>query len=143
MNLYNVLGAKDWACHLGTFPGLQVPVTTKVPRVHVLQDAKQAASDAISALRQLKSMKLHHAGLPQTECQVKSGVVKLGWSWEATDVWKWNSPAELEHQLKVAMTQVCNHSPTCFVQEWVEMDFEMRLFAVNTKNDIAPGEVIQ
>merc|ERR1719473_545486 len=41
------------------------------------------------------------------------------------------------------MTQVCNFSNTVFVQEWVDMDFEMRLFAVNVPRQIIPGTLIK
>ena len=144
-NLYAVLGAKDWAAHLCLHPRLNVPCTTKVSRQLVLQDPKRAAREALHALRTLKKNKMHWEGKDPNgpEAEVKAGVVKLGWSWEATDVWKWRDEESLADQLTISVTQVHNQSATVFVQDWIDMDFEMRLFAVNTPPDLEPGQLVK
>lgn len=141
--LYEVVGGKLWQSYLCTNWELNIPATTRIQKVQVRQNCAQAAKDALSALRCIKAHRLHAQGRGNEDPNVKKGVVKLGWSWEATDVWVWDSEARLQEQLEVAMSQVGNHTGQCFVQEWIDMDFEMRLYAVDVPSEIPPGTLLE
>lgn len=58
------------------------------------------------------------------------GVAKLGFSWEAMDVRHWDSPASLAEQIEGLVVQTGNRADLVLVQEFVEIDVEMRCFVV-------------
>jgi len=59
---------------------------------------------------------------------IQKGVVKLGWSWENRFVVTFTGVKHLEARLREMMTQQGCLASTCVVQEWVDFDFEMRLY---------------
>ena len=56
------------------------------------------------------------------------GVAKLGFSWEAMDVRKFEGEEELAEQLQELAQQNMNLGEAVMVQEWVDFDCELRLF---------------
>lgn len=54
--------------------------------------------------------------------------MKLGWSWENRFVVTFNSQSHLQARLKELMNQPGCLATYCIVQEWVDFDFEMRLY---------------
>ena len=58
------------------------------------------------------------------------GVVKLGFSWEAMDVRKFEGEAELASALRELAEQNMSLGDTVMVQEWIDFDCELRLFFV-------------
>merc|ERR1711972_655597 len=56
------------------------------------------------------------------------GVVKLGWSWEGRFVLSFEGEEQLAARLREMMLQPGCTASCCIVQEWVDFDFEMRLY---------------
>jgi len=70
---------------------------------------------------------------------VKKGVVKLGWSWEGRFVLSFEGVEQLRDRLlEMAQYAGCTAS-SIIVQEWVDFDFEMRLYLLPPP-EWAPGQ---
>jgi len=54
--------------------------------------------------------------------------VKLGWSWEGRFVAAFDGEEQLARCLTELLTYTGCFASTCVVQEWVDFDFEMRLY---------------
>merc|ERR1712046_161348 len=67
-------------------------------------------------------------GLKKTS--ITKGVAKLGYSWEAMDVNFWTDVESLANGLEELVQQPGNIMDFCHVQEWVDIDVEMRHFVV-------------
>jgi len=172
-HLYTVLASKEWTSSWCMVPGLNVPLTTKVPRSLCMEKGfRFAAVSAITALNDLNYARNHvfgHNGYgfngtgekcsnpgpkeaalqpeqlgekvrldhPQKfafdKPHITKGVAKLGFSWEALDVRHWDSPDCLAEQLESLIVQPGNKADTVHVQEFVDIDVEMRHFVVLPK----------
>merc|ERR1712216_237034 len=106
-----------------------------VSKANVLSNPKRAAKHALAALAYVRS----HSPFPVGDGEpaapsvinkdgVKKGVVKLGWSWEARFVSIFHSEEDLAVKLTEMLTKEGCLAQTCIVQEWVDFDFEMRLY---------------
>uniref|UniRef100_A0A7S2GV81 Uncharacterized protein n=1 Tax=Haptolina brevifila TaxID=156173 RepID=A0A7S2GV81_9EUKA len=73
---------------------------------------------------------------------LSKGVVKIGWSWEAKFVYFWQGEAQLAEYLHAMVTLPGCTSDFCLVQEWVDFDFELRLFFL-PRRDWAAGTPLQ
>jgi len=96
-----------------------------------LASAGLAADKAIQELEALRKVSTFASeGGPSVinKARVQKGVVKLGWSWEARHVWFWKRPEELSSCLYHLITLEGCKAESCIVQEWVDFDFELRLF---------------
>jgi len=97
-----------------------------------VRDPDKAAAGAIAAIKRLKNTQ--NSQRDPSELPSK-GVAKLGWSWEAKDVWHWDSPAQLRQALMHLAGQSACLADSVFVQEWVDADVEMRHFVVEPSID--------
>eukprot|EP00928_Gymnodinium_smaydae_P081043 TRINITY_DN64621_c0_g1_i1.p1 TRINITY_DN64621_c0_g1~~TRINITY_DN64621_c0_g1_i1.p1 ORF type:complete len:545 (-),score=111.18 TRINITY_DN64621_c0_g1_i1:86-1720(-) len=127
--------SKSWMATLSVHPGAHLPACTLVNKSAVKIDAKQAATRALKALHHIRAMNPFpiQPGEPPAPSSVNKdaitkGVVKLGWSWENRFVSTFNGEKQLQERLVEMMTQEGCLASTCVVQEWVDFDFEMRLY---------------
>jgi len=139
-NLYRLLCSKDWAAHLCLSPSLHVPATTKVNRALVLSDALSAASGALSALNQLMGDASTQATARPVNSQSKAehaapfrGVCKLGFAWEAREVYHFRGEEELAEKLTKLLTQPGSTADAAFVQQYVPHDCEIRVYCIHGK----------
>lgn len=96
-----------------------------------MENSQRAAAKAIEGLEALrKTSTFASQGGPSVinKSGLQRGVVKLGWSWEARHVWFWKTPQELTQMLYNMITLDGCLAESCIVQEWVDFDFELRLF---------------
>ena len=89
--LYETLLAKDWQASLCLFPRLRVPPTVIVNRAAVVRSPRTAAAHVLDALSQCRSMRYESESaepdcLRPMEGEIRKGVVKLGFAWEAAHV---------------------------------------------------------
>mmetsp|Transcript_34644 Transcript_34644/g.83667 ORF Transcript_34644/g.83667 Transcript_34644/m.83667 type:complete len:577 (+) Transcript_34644:79-1809(+) len=133
-HLYSVIAAKTWQAQLSVFPELHIPTTTKMSRVQILSDPRRAAQVAMDSLETLRKAKANWAGAGPAEKgdgqPITSGMVKLGWSWEGTSVWKFEGVDQLAYQLSHGLLQAGLFGEAVMIQEYVTFDFEMRFFVI-------------
>eukprot|EP00397_Hematodinium_sp_SG-2012_P025313 GEMP01026433.1.p1 GENE.GEMP01026433.1~~GEMP01026433.1.p1 ORF type:complete len:533 (-),score=87.02 GEMP01026433.1:774-2342(-) len=132
---YRVFASKEWAAQQCLTPGLNVPLTTKLSRQMIeYSGAATAANEALQALRHLKKARSTLFGFDNVkeneDFNVSTGVVKLGWSWEAMDVIKWTNFHQLRKGIQDLVEQPDNMMDFVFVQEFVDFDVEMRHYVV-------------
>lgn len=134
---YEHITSKSWMATLSLQPQARLPAATMVSKGNVLSDPKRAAKDALAALTCVRS----HS--PFTLCDgepaspsvinkdgVTKGVVKLGFSWEARFVMIFHSEEDLAVKLTETFSQAGCLASATIVQEWVDFDFEMRLYFI-------------
>eukprot|EP00756_Hemistasia_phaeocysticola_P010125 Hpha_TRINITY_DN14994_c0_g1::TRINITY_DN14994_c0_g1_i2::g.144637::m.144637 len=141
-NLYRLLCSKDWSAHLCLTPQLHVPATTKVNRALVLSNPLIAARGALSAVSQLLSNGSTPVSARAVSSQPKAelvsaepfrGVVKLGFAWEAREVYHFKGEEELAEKLTKLLTQPGNTADSALVQEFVPHDCEIRVYCIHGK----------
>jgi len=132
---YELITSKSWMATLSLHPGAFLPAATLVSKGSVKIDAAKAAENALRTLHYIRRMNPHPVdeGDPPAPSVVnqngiQKGVVKLGWSWENRFVVTFNSQQHLQARLKELMNQQGCLATYCVVQEWVDFDFEMRLY---------------
>ena len=133
-HLYKLLTSKCWMAHLSLMPELFVPATTKLSVALIHRDPKSAARTALIALRNIQCMKYRLEAddkkrLPPIH-QIK-GVVKVGFSWEASGVKIFDGEEELACQLRSLAEQPDALHDAVMVTEYVTFTVELRLFLVN------------
>lgn len=84
--------------------------------------------EALQSLRKVSTFASEGGPSVINKGSLKKGVVKLGWSWEARHVWFWQGMDELSKALYHLITLEGCKAESCIVQEWVDFDFELRLF---------------
>ena len=89
--LYRTLLAKDWQPQACLMPQLHVPPVTSVNRACIVADPMRAARSAIASLDEIRETRYDGAAneppcLKPAEGEVRKGVVKLGFAWEAAHV---------------------------------------------------------
>jgi len=116
-------------------PQARLPAATMVNKGSVLQNPKAVARQALASLDYIRKQNPCHSGAADAigpsftnRDGVKKGVVKLGWSWEARYVTVFSGEEELARTLTEMLTHPGCSASTCIVQEWVDFDFEMRLY---------------
>lgn len=132
---YELITSKSWMATLSLHPGAFLPAATLVSKGSVKIDAAKAAETALRTLHHIRRMNPYpvEPGDPPAPSVVnqngiQKGVVKLGWSWENRFVVTFNSLSHLQARLKELMNQPGCLATYCIVQEWVDFDFEMRLY---------------
>jgi len=135
-HLYRTLASKEWCSSMCMIPNLKCPLTTKVTRSMIIQHGYKNAAmvilDALNCLNQARNALF--SGNQVKKNKITKGVAKLGYSWEAMDVNHWSSPQTLATSLEEIIQQPGNLMEYCIVQEWVDIDVEMRHFVVLPKN---------
>lgn len=133
--LYQLITSKSWMAGLCLNPQAHLPAATLVSKGSVLNNARRAAKLALAALAFIRARSPFptSAGEPPAPSAVnkdgvKKGVVKLGWSWEARYVMCFSGEEQLATRLTEMMSYPGCTASTCIVQEWVDFDFEMRLY---------------
>lgn len=145
---YRMFASKEWMAQTCLIPGLNVPLTTKLSR-QIVEDrgaleAGKMASSALSHLNRARCTMFNFNDLApyhieKTDYDVNVGVVKLGWSWEAMDVVKWNNPQQLRSGIDDLVNQPDNWMDFLLVQEFIDFDVEMRHYVVSpTGHEITP-----
>lgn len=132
---FELITSKQWMATLCLNPGVHLPAGTFVTKEAVVADVERATTDALAAIHRIRSLCPFPAGQdepPAPSCINKNGVVKgvvkLGWSWENRFVSHFNGKAELQEKLNEILTIPGLLASQCLVQEWVDFDFEMRLY---------------
>lgn len=135
-DLYELITSKAWMATFSVHPHARLPACTLVAKSDVATDPAMAAKMALMELERLRTVNPFPAaddGGPATlasvnSSHIKKGVVKIGFSWENRFVLTFNGVKELGVRLKEMCSQEGCTSSHCLVQEWVEFDFEMRLY---------------
>ncbi|KAK3265070.1 hypothetical protein CYMTET_26225 [Cymbomonas tetramitiformis] len=141
-DVWEFITSKEWMANLSPQTAtMRLPACVLLSKEAVIRNSAEAAHTAMLDLEAMRSSSVFAAagGLAEVNqrCLCK-GVVKLGWSWEAKLVWFWNSEAELASCLSAAMLLPSCTAEQCIVQEWVDFDFELRLFFLPSR-DWTPG----
>lgn len=131
--LYEHITSKAWMATLSDQPLARLPAGILVSREDIQSNSFAAAKKAIRALEALRAKSLFASqGGPsvinKAGAGLQKGVVKLGWSWEARHVWFWTGEQQLAHSMQAMITLDGCLADRCIVQEWVDFDFELRLF---------------
>jgi hypothetical protein len=135
-DLWEYITGKTWMATLAPQAAtMRLPACVIATREEVLRGAEAAARTAVRGLEELRRANsalpwLAATGGPASvnSAGLTKGVVKLGWSWEAKYVWFWRGEAQLARYLADAMLLPGCTAEGCVVQEWVDFDFELRLF---------------
>lgn len=134
-DLYELITSKSWMCTLSLWPEARLPAATMVTKGVVQNDPRKAAAQALRALEHIRAANpfVTLPGEPAQPSELnkdgfKKGVVKIGWSWENRFVLSFNGFNDLERRLKEILFQPGSTASSCIVQEWVDFDFEMRLY---------------
>ncbi|CAK0871862.1 unnamed protein product [Prorocentrum cordatum] len=131
---YELITSKSWMATLSLDPLSRMPAATTVSKGNVVTDAQRAAKQAISALAAIRQRNpfAGPGGIvgasKENKDGIKKGVAKLGWSWEARYVLIFHSEEDLAEKLEEILTHPGSTAGACIVQEWVDFDFEMRLY---------------
>eukprot|EP00929_Paragymnodinium_shiwhaense_P112433 TRINITY_DN80693_c0_g1_i1.p1 TRINITY_DN80693_c0_g1~~TRINITY_DN80693_c0_g1_i1.p1 ORF type:complete len:555 (-),score=117.54 TRINITY_DN80693_c0_g1_i1:39-1703(-) len=132
---FELITSKTWMATLSLHPGAHLPAGTLVDRSSVMIDPERAAKQALLALEHIRRINPHQVDEGDPPCPseinkdgIKKGVVKLGWSWENRFVSDFVGPQQLQAKLTEMLTQEGLTASQCIVQEWVDFDFEMRLY---------------
>lgn len=128
---YEFVTSKAWMATLCHEPKARLPAAVLVGRKEITQDpVKQAklAMEAIKSLRQTSCFAAQGGPSVVNRKGLTKGVVKLGFSWEAKHVWFWNGLQELTSCMQGLIQLDSCLAERCVIQEWVDFDFELRLF---------------
>jgi hypothetical protein len=124
--------------------GFNVPATTRVNRATGLNDALAAATCAIETLRALideqnilvrgaDALKGNHALPVGTPFPPFRGVAKLGFAWEAREVYHFTGEKELANRLRLLLHQGGSTAEAVFVQRFIPHDCEIRVYCLHGK----------
>jgi len=132
---YEMITSKRWLATLAPEPKAALPAAVLVEKDEVLRDPLGAAQRALVALERIRAgtpLPASAAGRPSPSVinknGIRKGVAKLGWSWEARFVSTFVGEKQLAKALKELLLAEGCLATDCIVQEWVDFDFEMRLF---------------
>lgn len=132
---FELITSKSWMATLSLHPGARLPAATLVSKEAIVIDVQEAAKQALAALERIRSISPFSVGLDDPPAPssinkdgVKKGVVKLGWSWENRFVTHFEGLKQLQTKLKEITSIAGWTGSQCIVQEWVDFDFEMRLY---------------
>ncbi|CAD7969549.1 unnamed protein product [Amoebophrya sp. A120] len=133
-NFYRLLASKSWTAPWGLVPGLNTPLTTKLSRSLIVEkgylNAAQTAIQTLQDMNRARTLLFPDEYHFQKKEKIAKGVAKLGYSWESMDVNHWDSVKTLASGLEELVQQPGNLSEFVHVQEWVDIDVEMRHFVV-------------
>jgi len=146
---FELITSKSWMASLCLHPSARLPAGTLVAKQRIVNDPQAAAREALAALEHIRRISPFRteSGEPPSPSVVnkdgiKKGVVKLGWSWENRFVMTFTSPGQLETKMVEIMTISGCLASQCLVQEWVDFDFEMRLYFL-PPSTLTPGELLE
>ena len=118
-------------------PSFHVPPATMVNRASVLAAPQHAAHLACKALDQIRTARYERKPEPMAlrvgESQVRRGVAKLGFAWEAAHVRIFEGERQLAQALCELSTEAGVTSANVIVQDFARNDFELRQFVVQGK----------
>jgi len=150
---FECITSKSWMATLALQHQAMLPAATLVSKGSIVTDAKRAARQALAVLRYIRSANPLPARVDGQSSPseinrdgITKGVVKLGFSWEARFVSIFNDEADLAHKLGTLIDQPGCWSSHCIVQEWVDFEFEMRLYFLppvdwDPASDLQPTKV--
>eukprot|EP00755_Sulcionema_specki_P024053 Sspe_Gene.14634::Locus_5071_Transcript_1_1_Confidence_1.000_Length_1736::g.14634::m.14634 len=124
-NLYYQFASKNWTSTMCLCPRFHVPITIKVNRALLLQNPMAAATNALRAMQALQG------DSAETDLNKIRGVAKLGFSWEAQDVYGFVGVKRLASRLERLVEQAGLECDSVFVQEHVENDCEIRAYLID------------
>lgn len=134
-DLYEVITSKSWLAALTLQPQARLPAACLVNRSSVLADPVRAARQALAALEHIRFRNPFPAEAGErpapSVCNkdgITKGVVKMGWTWEGRFVLSFKGEEQLAARLRELIIQPGCLASNCIVQEWVDFDFEMRLY---------------
>lgn len=134
---YEMITSKTWMATLSLQPQARLPAATMVSKGNVLSDPKAAAKNSLAMLAYIRSKNPFPVADGEQAAPsvinkngVVKGVVKLGWSWEARFIKIFNSEEDLGMKLTEILTEPGCRAGQAIVQEWVDFDFEMRLYFI-------------
>lgn len=148
---FELITSKTWMATLSLDPGVRLPAGTLVTKQSIVLDPKAAATQALNTLAHIRHINPFRVGPDEPAAPsvankdgIQKGVVKVGFSWENRFVLSFVGAKQLEQQLKKMMTQDGYNVSQCLVQEWVDFDFEMRLYFLPPQGeDWPPGKVLE
>ena len=146
-DLWEFITSKRWMATLSPrAAAVRLPACSMIGRELILTDCRRAARTAMAQLEGLRSANRGvwpDCGGPAAVNSrgLRRGVVKIGWSWEAKFVWFWSGEAQLAEYLRAMVTLPGCSAEFALVQEWVDFDFELRLFFFPPR-DWTPGQAL-
>ena len=137
--LYETLLAKDWQPALCLNKNLRIPIATTVNRAAVVRSPRRAAGHVLEALSMARELRygVEPGGGGEPECsrpvegEVRRGVVKLGFAWEAAHVRVFRGEAQLAEALTGLVATPGVESTALIVQDYVRNQLELRCFVVD------------
>merc|ERR1712061_525008 len=116
-------------------PAARLPAATMISRDVIKTSPKQAARQALQSLEHIRRMCPFPRGAEEppapskvNENAITKGMVKVGWSWENRFVLAFSTEAQLQKRLTEMISLPACMASYCIIQEWVDFDFEMRLY---------------
>jgi len=145
-DLYELITSKVWMAMLAAQPEACLPAAVLVTKESFLRDPEAAARDALAALGVVRRRRPSPVPGDQrpwpsavNKDGIRRGVVKVGWSWEARFVLFFTGEKQLQARLREMLMVPSCLTTVCIVQEWVDFDFEVRLYFLPPAN-WAPGK---
>lgn len=135
-HLYNTLVSKNWQPNMCLYKDLSVPVCVTVNRSSVMKNSSQTAGEVLSNLKRLIDFKGdRHSFMDEIATKKKpfTGVVKLGFAWEAAHVVQFKSEKDLEEAMVMLSGQPGSYNTTLLVQEYVNNMCEFRVYVIDGK----------
>ena len=133
--LYETLLAKDWQSALCLNAKFRIPIACTVNRAAVLRSPRKAAAHVIESLAMARELRYAEGGEPDCvrplEGEVRRGVVKLGYAWEAAHVRVFRGESQLAEAMQGLISTQGVESTSIIVQDYVKNNFEMRCFVVD------------
>lgn len=134
-DLFEEITSKSWMATLSLNPAARLPACTMVSRDAIKSDPKEAARQALLSMEHIRRM----CPFPNSpddppapsvvnKDAVTKGMVKVGWSWENRFVLCFTNEKHLQQRLSEMIALPGCLASYCIVQEWVDFDFEMRLY---------------
>lgn len=130
--LYELITSKAWMATLSSDSRSVLPAAVLIDKKTIMANPDAAAAKALAGLDDLRKGSQFGGGAGPSMINrgggMKKGCVKIGWSWEAKFVWFWKAKKELANSMQQMLTLPGCLADPCIVQEWVDFDFELRLF---------------
>lgn len=148
---FELITSKTWMATLSLDPEVRLPAGTLVTKQSIVVDPAAAATQALNTLAHIRHMNPLRIGRDEPAAPsevnkdgIQKGVVKVGFSWENRFVLTFVGVKQLQQQLQKMMTQDGYNVSQCLVQEWVDFDFEMRLYFLPPQGpDWPAGKILE
>ena len=134
--LYETILSKDWQPALCLHARLRIPPATVINRAAIVRCPRRAAATVMDALEAIREMRYGEAG-GEPECirpmenEVRRGVVKLGFAWEAAHVRVFRGESQLAEAMRGLVATPGVLSSAVIVQDFVRNHMEIRCFVVD------------